>query len=397
MADQRDAAIVPGISTQSSAVAVRSLGRAGITPIVATDGQRSPATASKYCTEVVEVPDPIDSMDGYARGLLELAERADVRTVIPLREADAYALAANRGSFARHLDPAWPDLDTLRTAQDRRALLSIADDLHVPVPQTRLLTDWPSDGEPLVVKPRYSIVVDDDSTSHEPDVRVLGRTERPSKRSIIDEMGHVPVVQEYVPTDGEFGFFALMDHGDPVVTFQHRRVRSFSYTGGASVYREAIDDPELRSYGETLLSALDWHGPAMVEFRRDARDGSFVLMEINPRFWGSLALPVHAGVDFPRHYVELATGDLPDADSVTYEVGVGSHLLSGEVAYLYNVARGTGHGECPSLLRELVAVSGSVVREPRFDLLSIDDPMPFAADLASMAALAGDRVAGTLR
>ena len=397
MTDGPDAAVVPGISTQSSAVAVRSLGRAGISPIVASDGQRSPATASKYCAEVVEVPDPSESMDGYAQGLLDLAERDAVRTVLPLREADAYALAANRGSFARHLDPVWPDFDTLRTAQDRRALLSIAEDLDLPVPRTRLLTDWPDGDAPLVVKPRYSIVVDDQSASHEADVRVIDDAERPSKESIIEEMGHVPVVQEFVPTDGEFGFFALMDRGEPVVTFQHRRVRSFTYTGGASVYREAIDDPELRAYGEKLLSALDWHGPAMVEFRRDARDGSFVLMEINPRFWGSLALPVHAGVDFPRHYAELAAGDPPDPGSVTYEVGVGSHLLSGEVAYLYNVARATGHGERPSLLRALAAVSGTIAREPRFDLLSADDPMPVVDDLAGMAALAGTRAFGAIR
>ena len=42
-----------------------------------------------------------------------------------------------------------------------------------------------------------------------------------------------------------------------------------------------------------------WHGVAMVEFKRDERDDTPRLMEINGRFWGSLQLAIDAGVDFP--------------------------------------------------------------------------------------------------
>jgi predicted ATP-grasp superfamily ATP-dependent carboligase len=46
----------------------------------------------------------------------------------------------------------------------------------------------------------------------------------------------------------------------------------------------------------------------MVEFRYDPRDGLPKLMEINPRFWGSLPLAVYAGVDFPYLIFQLAQG-----------------------------------------------------------------------------------------
>lgn len=389
----RGAAVVPAISTQSSTVSVRSLGRAGITPIAATDGQRSPALSSNHCAEVVHVTDPKDSMTEYAEGLLELARREDVHTILPLREADAYALSMNRQAFDDHLDPVWPDFETLRSAQDRRTLISVADGLGIPTPSTRMLTNWRREDGPLVVKPRYSIVVGDDgSAAREPSVRTLDSSERPSIESIVDEMGHVPLVQTYVPNGGEYGFFALMNEGDPVLTFQHRRIRSGSYSGGASVYRESVDIPELDAYGSALLSELDWHGPAMVEFRRDARDGSFVLMEINPRFWGSLALPVHAGIDFPRHYFELSLGERPTSAEAEYDTGVGSHLLSGELAYLFNVLRGNGFGDPPPLGREVVSVLRSVHRNPQFDLLSVEDPAPFVHNVAGMAKLFGSWV-----
>ncbi len=394
----RPAAVVPAIGTQSSVVAVRSLSRAGFAPILATDGQRSPALSSNHRAEVVEVPNPAESMREYADALVDLAGRDEVVTVLPLREADAYALSARRDALSAHLDPVWPDFDTLRGAQDRQTLLSLAAEQGIPVPETRPLTDWPADDGPLVVKPRYSIVVDDDEgPATEPDVRLLEPGERPSIASVVEEMGHVPVVQEFVPSGGEFGFFALMDRGEPVATFQHRRVRSFSYSGGASVYRKAVDRPELREYGTDLLSALDWHGPAMVEFRRDSRDGSFKLMEINPRFWGSLALPVHAGVDFPRHYAALAAGRTPDGGPPEYRCGVGSHLLTGELAYLYNVLRADGHGDPPPFGREALSVASSLYRNPNFDLLSVDDPLPFVADGFGMLATLGSRIAETVR
>lgn len=70
-------------------------------------------------------------------------------------------------------------------------------------------------------------------------------------------------------------------------------------------------------------------------------------MEINPRYWGSLALPIHAGVDFPYYHYGLAVGDAPSIDPGAYETGVGCHKLRGELLYLYNVYRGVGDGPRP--------------------------------------------------
>jgi len=59
-------------------------------------------------------------------------------------------------------------------------------------------------------------------------------------------------------------------------------------TGGPSTVAESIYDEELKRQGLLLLEALNWHGVAMVEFKKDSRDNEFKLMEINPKFWGSL-------------------------------------------------------------------------------------------------------------
>jgi carbamoylphosphate synthase large subunit len=64
-------------------------------------------------------------------------------------------------------------------------------------------------------------------------------------------------------------------------------------------------DGPVREQGLALLKALKWHGVAMVEFRLRP-DGTPVFLEVNGRFWTSLALAVHAGADFPVLLAKLA-------------------------------------------------------------------------------------------
>ena len=59
----------------------------------------------------------------------------------------------------------------------------------------------------------------------------------------------------------------------------------------------------------------------MVEFKKDTRTGEYVLMEINPKFWGSLDLAIAAGVDFPGLACRMALeGDI--APVCSYATGV---------------------------------------------------------------------------
>ena len=53
-------------------------------------------------------------------------------------------------------------------------------------------------------------------------------------------------------------------------------------------------------------------GLSQVEFKRDPRDGSYRLMEVNPRLWQWHGLAAACGVDFPRIAYEDLVGEKPD-------------------------------------------------------------------------------------
>lgn len=372
--------VVPAIAAGSSLACIRSLGRERIPVIAAGESPDSPAFASKYVTERASLPAPNEDLDGYRDGLLSLAERPDVETIVPLREPESYVLSENRATFAEHVATPWPDAETMVSARDRSRLFRRAEEVGVPTPKTALLTEWDDWDDETVVKSRYTVCVEDGKTAY-PGVRFL--SEEPDADRIADEMGHVPIAQECIPDGTEYGFFALFDHGEPVVTFQHRRIRSYTYSGGASVFRESVSEQKLREHGVRLLSAFDWHGPAMVEFRRDPRDQRFKLLEVNPRFWGSLQLAVHAGVNFPYRYYQLANGVRnPDYG---YTVGAGSHILRGELVYLVSLLRDDyEHVERPSVPLEVARVLRSLLTDPNFDYLSTDDPDPFRRDVSNL-------------
>jgi predicted ATP-grasp superfamily ATP-dependent carboligase len=128
-----------------------------------------------------------------------------------------------------------------------------------------------------------------------------------------------PIVQEYIKGEG-YGFFALYNHGEMRAFFMHHRLREYPATGGASALAESIYDEELLAAGKKILDELKWHGVAMVEFKKDEKD-RFVLMEINPKFWGSLGLSVASEVNFPYLLFKLAVdGDIEPVTS--YRTGI---------------------------------------------------------------------------
>jgi protein-tyrosine-phosphatase len=138
--------------------------------------------------------------------------------------------------------------------------------------------------------------------------------------------------QQYVSGRG-VGVELLFNHGKKIWHFAHERVHEYPLSGGASSYRRSIFPPaNMLLDAERLLTALKWHGVAMVEFKMDDR-GQYWLMEINPRLWGSLALSIDAGIDFPSGLLQIACGQ-PLAPQPQYKIHYYTRDLRTDVDWL---------------------------------------------------------------
>jgi predicted ATP-grasp superfamily ATP-dependent carboligase len=185
-----------------------------------------------------------------------------------------------------------------------------------------------------------------------------------------------PLIQEWIPDGGgTFGFSALLDHASHVkAAFIHKKLRMYPVQGGPSTLREGVEHPQIMELGLSLLRALKWVGVAMVEFKVDPRDGIPKLMEINPRFWGSLHLAIISGVDFPYLILKMARSE-PFDPVLNYTLGRRCRwLLFGDILhFLDNPHR---FHLRPSFFRFFAP-------DTSYDIISKEDPLPILGIMAT--------------
>jgi protein-tyrosine-phosphatase len=155
-------------------------------------------------------------------------------------------------------------------------------------------------GWPLVLKPMRSVVVAG-ARAEVRKVRSIAEI-----RAVAELMlaGGPVLVQENFIGIGD-GIEVLCYEGQVLAAFEHERVHE-PVQGGGSTYRKSVPlSPERYEAARRLMQAMHYTGVGMVEFKVNPAIGSWVLMEINGRFWGSLPLSLAAGADFPRHLYEM--------------------------------------------------------------------------------------------
>jgi predicted ATP-grasp superfamily ATP-dependent carboligase len=138
---------------------------------------------------------------------------------------------------------------------------------------------------------------------------------------------------------------------------------------------ETLDVPEIVAPSERLLAAIRYNGIVEVEYKFDARNGRYKLLDINPRLWTWSPLGGRAGMDFPYLLWKMMQR-MPLARQ-TAPAGVRWVRMSTDVpAALQEMLR--GRLNLRSYLRSL--------RGPlQFALVSADDPLPGLMDLPIFA------------
>ncbi|HEV3407616.1 MAG TPA: ATP-grasp domain-containing protein [Gaiellaceae bacterium] len=376
---------------------IRSLGRRGIHVVAADSNPRSPGFRSRYAAERLVYPPP--TIDGQATvtALARAASERRIDLVIPVGEGTTVLVSGARERFGDGTVLALPDAEAFETARDKLATVELAARLGVPTPRTILVRTaaealrhaadlrWP-----VVLKPQASRKV-----LERGEMEAFGVEYAADGTALAAQMapleGHCAVLlQEYCRGEGH-GVGLLMDRGQPLLAFQHRRLREVPFTGGPSSLRDSVPlDPVLFEHSARLLEALHWTGPAMVEFKVGPEGPS--LMEINGRLWGSLALAVKSGVDFPGRIVDVFLSPLTEPAAgrdFGYAVGVRSRDLGLELSWIASVlAPRSAHPFLEAPRRREAAAAALRLFDPRdgFDVLDAGDPMPGLAEVAGIAA-----------
>ena len=106
-------------------------------------------------------------------------------------------------------------------------------------------------------------------------------------------------------------------------------------------------------------------------------------MELNGRFWGSLPLPLSAGVPFALTYVELVTGENLDSSCATRTTVKRTQHLLGDIKWLLLVWLARDPLRKTHYPNRLAATS-AFLRDTLFthkDVESLFDPLPFMMEI----------------
>src|SRR5437899_11154027 len=285
----------------------RSLGRHGIPVWVTTPANIRLASCSRYTQRTL----PWLTGDGQAQAayLLELAERyqLDGWVLFPTSDESAALLSKFHTVLSRRFRVSTPTWDSLRWAYDKRLTYQIALSQGVDYP----LTFYPATEHdlnainctfPAILKPATHASVN--RFTAEKAWRVENRGELLARYREAREMipAELILVQELIPGGGEFQFSyaALCRDGKPLASLTARRTRQYPIDFGySSSFVETLDVPGVVEPSRRLLAAMRYTGLVEVEFKLDAPNGGYKLLDINPRLWTWSALGARAGVDFP--------------------------------------------------------------------------------------------------
>lgn len=332
-------------ANQRSALAVtRSLGRKNITVFTADDTTDSLAGHSCFSQHYLTYPSPKRQSNAFIQSIIAFIEQHGIDILIPMTELTAELLLKNQNAFCDTIIP-FANVETVEALSNKCALMRMAKELHIPIPET-----WFADSPealplpleelsyPLVLKPGKSWLQHNGQWDRA--AVLFADNPEQAQQLLHNNIGfhaHPFILQDCVPGHGA-GVFAIYDHGKPVAFFAHNRLREKPPSGGVSVLSESTSiNPTLLKHTRALLDKAQWHGIAMVEFRV-ADDGTPYLMEINTRFWGSLQLAIDAGVDFPWLLYQLACNETPDAVT-DFKKGVRLRWVLGDIDNLYLTLR----------------------------------------------------------
>lgn len=307
-------ALVLDGDTRAALSIARSLGRRGIHVTAASEDDISLAGSSRWCSARRVYPCPRLYPQLFRDWLISMLSSQPDTVLYTSSDVTTSIVGRSRLSLPPPARAILPPQRSLELAMEKGATMDLALRVGVPTPKSvefdrkdSIDVSRVSFGYPVAVKASQSDVPYRSGTMYAGDPEEL----RVALEESLTESSSV-LAQEVISGEGT-AIFALCDSGRTLVSFAHRRLIEKPPWGGVGVVSESIEPPaDTLRFALRLLRELNWHGVAMIEFKRGG-DGVPCLMEINPRFWGSLELAVRSGVDFPYLAFKLAAGEAIEA------------------------------------------------------------------------------------
>ena len=326
---------------------------------------------SNSVNKKVYYPDPDKYPENFLIFLNKYLLDNKIDFIFPIRDSSTKILSDNKETLPSNTNCCLPTSVSFEDFQDKSKTIKLAQELKIPVPKTF----FPKEnkmlsykniveilGSPLLAKPVKS--------SGSRGIYVL-KNEEQFQSVIKDIKIEDYIFQEFIPHGGALGVYLFSSKGKIIAINCHYRIREYPYSGGPSTFRISTKNIFSEKMSRKLIESTKWTGPAMVEFRLHSQTKIPYLMEVNPRFWGSLAVDLHSGVNFPAII-------LNETLKISYNESYNSRKLGVKVRWLFlgDLLWFLMHPNKIGVLKDFTNFSDNF-----FDILNKKDPLPVVGAL----------------
>jgi predicted ATP-grasp superfamily ATP-dependent carboligase len=285
---------------RSSLAVIRSLGKKDLNVIAGEKTRFATGFYSKYCKRRIVYPSPSLSSEKFIKKILDILKKNNFNVLFPVANESIYPIVKNKDELSKYTKIPLPSITIFMKAYDKKQTLRIAKEINIPCPKTYFVNNIKQIID-LKKKLEYPLIIKPSISYGSRGVKLCN-----SYKELIYKYKNLSLfyndlmIQEYIPSNEEIGVYTIFDfNSKPCAVTVQKRLRSYPVSGGPSTLRKTIKNDDVIELAFKLLKKLHWTGVAMVEFRIDSKDKKPKLMEVNPRFWGSLQLSIISGVDFP--------------------------------------------------------------------------------------------------
>ncbi len=276
----------------------RQLAGTGVRVVGLSAHPRIYGNFTRLC-EVRVAPNSQEQPQQLADFLLQIGPELHGAIVFPTRDADLLFLDRFRSDLEPFYKLAIPPRQVLFRVLDKAALSEIAMRAGIPVPRTTVVADRAqlqsraeSVGFPCVLKPVSSVHwrqgTNWKAVGGRKAFRANSLVELQQLYERISRVQCELLLQEWIPGATDqilvWGGYARRDL-EPLTYFTARKLIQCPDEFGTGCVVESDQLPDLLEPSVRLCRALAYEGLAEIEYKRDTRDGTLKLIEINPRHW----------------------------------------------------------------------------------------------------------------
>lgn len=292
--------LVPDAENDFALSVLRCLARApGIRAHALSTDPWSPIRFSRCRTRFVASREPHADDDRLAR-FAAAVRSAGADVVVPVGQRAVRLLSRHRNASLGAAIAPVPDERAFDVAADKRLFAAFTTEMGLAAPATVSFDggSLPHDLEDRLSPLRFPALVKPARGSYG---RGIDRFD--TREDLLRRLRAAPpdgpfVVQTFL-SGYDIDCSVLCVDGDVIAYTVQRAFLPGYHAFGAATGVDFVHDDAVFSLARRLTAALRWSGIAHIDMRYDADDATVKLIEMNPRYWGSLLGSLAAGVNFP--------------------------------------------------------------------------------------------------